>query len=208
MEAKEIDRLRADALGRFERQVSTIYFSGGRTPIISTSMVVQAVQAAEDNVSELVKTLVSQALKVALGNSSFLPITDAIRAHLNDLERVIEHGVVSLHSSALFVTIDLFKGVRNHATELLERHRPAFAEPKNPGGRLANWAWEEALCHIVAVANTPNGIETGHGFQARIEKEMAEWFMAVGGDHPAVSGIRQRAQMVVKATKALKKDGN
>lgn len=63
-------------------------------------------------------------------------------------------------------------------------------------GRPAKWDWEGALAHVVAIAQTPDGLPTGHGAQAKIETIMAEWFMAETGNSPSISQIRTRAALV------------
>lgn len=64
-------------------------------------------------------------------------------------------------------------------------------------GRPRKWDWEGALAHIVAEAQTPDGLPTGHGAQAKVEAMIANWFEAQSGNSPAVSQIRQRASKVM-----------
>jgi hypothetical protein len=70
-------------------------------------------------------------------------------------------------------------------------------------GRPSTWDWEGALAYVVTQAQTPDGLPTGHGAQARIETMIAEWFESEVGGSPAVSQIRKRASSVVRA---LEKD--
>lgn len=63
-------------------------------------------------------------------------------------------------------------------------------------GRPAKWHWEGALAHVVAMAQTPVGLPTGHGAQAKIEAIIAEWFTAETGNSPSISQIRTRAALV------------
>jgi hypothetical protein len=65
-------------------------------------------------------------------------------------------------------------------------------------GRPRTWDWEGALAYIVTQAQTPDGLPTGHGAQARIETMIAEWFESEVGSSPAVSQIRKRASIVVR----------
>ena len=65
-------------------------------------------------------------------------------------------------------------------------------------GRPLKWDWEGALAHIIAQAQTPDGLPTGHGSQARLEEMIADWFIAQTGEAPAQSQIRNRASKVVR----------
>lgn len=71
-------------------------------------------------------------------------------------------------------------------------------ETRTRVGRPKTWDWEGALGHIVAVAQTPDGLPTGPGAQARIEEIMSAWFMAETGNSPAVSQVRQRAASIMR----------
>lgn len=72
------------------------------------------------------------------------------------------------------------------------------AEARTRVGRPKTWDWESALAHIVAVAQTPDGLPTGPGAQARIEEIMSAWFMTETGNSPAVSQVRQRAASIMR----------
>lgn len=65
-------------------------------------------------------------------------------------------------------------------------------------GRPARWDWEGAMVYVIAKAQTPDGLPTGHGAQARIEEMIAEWFSSQTGDCPAPSQIRQRAAKIMR----------
>ena len=69
-------------------------------------------------------------------------------------------------------------------------------------GRPRTWDWESTTAYLLSIAQTPDGLPTGPGAQAQIERLVADWFMASTGNTPAVSQIRQH---VAKITKALKK---
>ena len=64
------------------------------------------------------------------------------------------------------------------------------------------------MAHVVAVANTPDGLETGPGAQAAIERLIAGWFTRASNDAsaPSESEIRKRANRIVKAIENLKTD--
>jgi hypothetical protein len=66
-------------------------------------------------------------------------------------------------------------------------------------GRPPKWEWEGALAFIVSQAQSPDGLPTGPGAQARIEEMMAGWFLAETGDAPAPSQIRQRAATIIQS---------
>lgn len=54
-------------------------------------------------------------------------------------------------------------------------------------GRPRKWDWEAALTFVVSQAQTPDGLPTGHGAQAKIETMMAEWFERETGKSPSPS---------------------
>lgn len=64
-------------------------------------------------------------------------------------------------------------------------------------GRPPKWDWERAMAFVVSQAQTPDGLPTGPGAQARIEEMMRDWFVADTGDAPAPSLVRQRAAKIV-----------
>jgi hypothetical protein len=73
-------------------------------------------------------------------------------------------------------------------------------------GRPPKYDWEGALAYVTAVANTPDGLETGPGAQAAIERLIADYFTRASndGNAPCESEIRKRASRVMKAIAALK----
>lgn len=66
-------------------------------------------------------------------------------------------------------------------------------------GRPQKWDWEGAISHVVARAQTPDGLPTGHGAQARIEEMIADWFVSQKGDAPASSQVRERAAKIIRS---------
>lgn len=74
---------------------------------------------------------------------------------------------------------------------------PVSFEAKHVG-RPRIWDWEGALAYIVSQAQTPDGLPTGPGSQARIEAMIANWFEAQTGNSPSVSQIRTRAANVIR----------
>lgn len=69
------------------------------------------------------------------------------------------------------------------------------ARPR-PTGRPPKWDWEGVLAYVVSRAQQPDGLPTGPGAQAQLEKLMSDWFIEETGDAPAPSQIRQRASSV------------
>lgn len=65
-------------------------------------------------------------------------------------------------------------------------------------GRPPKWDWEGALAHVVAQAQTPDGLPTGQGAQARIEEMISGWFIDQTGESPAASLVRSRASKVIR----------
>jgi hypothetical protein len=80
-----------------------------------------------------------------------------------------------------------------------------IVKAKNQGGRLPKWDWEGALIEVTRVANTPDGLPTGRGAQAEIERIMRDWFIATYDGAPSISDIRERARRIMAA---ITKDGN
>ena len=69
-------------------------------------------------------------------------------------------------------------------------------------GRPRTWDWEGALTYLLGVAQHPDGLPTGPGAQARVEKLIAEWFMEMTGNSPAPSQIRAWAQKIMRSLKS------
>jgi hypothetical protein len=65
-------------------------------------------------------------------------------------------------------------------------------------GRPPRWDWEGAMVSVIAQAQKPDGLPTGHGAQARIEEMIAAWFTSQTGDCPAISQVRQRAAKIMR----------
>ncbi|WP_397603993.1 hypothetical protein [Sphingorhabdus sp.] len=54
------------------------------------------------------------------------------------------------------------------------------------------------MAYVVSQAQTPDGLPTGAGAQARIEEMISGWFLLESGDSPAPSQVRQRAALIMK----------
>jgi hypothetical protein len=68
-------------------------------------------------------------------------------------------------------------------------------------GRPRTWDWDGATTYLLSVAQTPDGLPTGPGAQAQIERLISEWFTNDTGDAPAASQIRQHATKIMRALK-------
>ena len=64
-------------------------------------------------------------------------------------------------------------------------------------GRRPKWDWEKAMAFVVSQAQTPDGLPTGAGAQARIEDMIAGWFTDETGNSPSTSQIRERAAKII-----------
>lgn len=90
--------------------------------------------------------------------------------------------------------------------EAIEMLQPSFQIPSAFSGqpttaaRLGRpriWDWDAALTYLMSIAQTPDGLPTGTGSQAQIERLLADWFMAETGDTPAESQIRKHATKIM-----------
>lgn len=75
----------------------------------------------------------------------------------------------------------------------------AAAERRGAIGRPPKWDWESALAHIISKAQTPDGLPSGSGAQAEIERMMADWFVQTENASPSESQIRTRAQRIMRS---------
>ncbi|SFK45820.1 hypothetical protein [Methylocapsa palsarum] len=71
-------------------------------------------------------------------------------------------------------------------------------------GRPRTWDWESATTHLLTVAQTPDGLPTGPGAQAQIERLVADWFMISTGNTPAASQVRQHVTKILRVLKKPK----
>jgi hypothetical protein len=71
-------------------------------------------------------------------------------------------------------------------------------------GRPRTWDWDAATMHLLTIAQMPDGLPTGPGAQAQIERLIAEWFMTAAGNAPSESQVRQHATKIVRALDARK----
>lgn len=94
-----------------------------------------------------------------------------------------------------------------HAVELLlptmklgETAGFIITAPKQqrPKGRPPKWDWEGAIMHLLEQAQTPDGLPTGHGAQAKIEAMIADWFVNETKGQSSASQIRQRASKIMQ----------
>lgn len=88
--------------------------------------------------------------------------------------------------------------VLEHQPSLLSR---AFTRPV---GRPPKWNWEGALEHLVAQAQKPDGLPSGPGAQAAIERMLSDWFVENENGAPAESQIRTHVQRVMRRIEMAK----
>jgi hypothetical protein len=68
-------------------------------------------------------------------------------------------------------------------------------------GRPRVWDWDGATTYLLTIAQKLDGLPTGPGAQAQIERLIAEWFTRETGDAPADSQVRQHATKIMRALK-------
>jgi hypothetical protein len=68
-------------------------------------------------------------------------------------------------------------------------------------GRPRTWDWDSATTNLLTIAQKPDGLPTGPGAQAKIERLIAEWFTNETGEAPAASQVRQHATKIMRALK-------
>jgi hypothetical protein len=68
-------------------------------------------------------------------------------------------------------------------------------------GRPRTWDWDGAITYLLTVAQTPDGLPTGPGAQAQIERLISEWFTNETGDAPAASQVRQHVTKIMRTLK-------
>lgn len=154
-----LNELRAKALKAFKMQIIKIYSPVEHPAFIPDSLVSEAVRVAEETASQFLRKAVSGASAISETPEAFLLVHDAVAAHLLDLERRIEQGRgVPLSPATLKVINERFAAVSERASHNLENYRSFFSGPKNPGGRPEKWDWDGATIHLIAVANTPDGL--------------------------------------------------
>jgi hypothetical protein len=80
----------------------------------------------------------------------------------------------------------------------------AVVERRGAIGRPPKWDWESALEHMIAKAQTPDGLPSGPGAQAEIERMIADWFVQTENASPSESQIRSRAQRIMRSVENRK----
>jgi hypothetical protein len=166
----------------------------------------KSVSALED----AVRGFIVEAMELS-SNSSGVAVThalvdDEVARLLSALEeRLVErdfcdsHGLASPNELASeFQAIRARLAVR--ITASFSAHQSAPKPAINKGGRPGKWNWEGALIHLIAIANTTDGLPDDEGPQARIGEIMADWFAtnSEDGSTPAESEIKKRARLIVE----------
>ena len=86
----------------------------------------------------------------------------------------------------------------SHALAGGEMPVEAVRERRTATGRPPKWDWESAMEHLISKAQTPDGLPTGPGAQAEIERMIADWFIRTENASPSESQIRVRAQRIMR----------
>ena len=81
--------------------------------------------------------------------------------------------------------------------EIVSTSTTTIGRRNGNAGRPRKWDWTGALVEVIKVANTPDGLPSGQGAQAKIERLMAEWFVKTTKSQPASSQIRSHAQRIM-----------
>jgi hypothetical protein len=68
-------------------------------------------------------------------------------------------------------------------------------------GRPRIWDWDGATMRLLKLAQHPDGLPTGPGAQAQIERLISEWFSETSGNTPSASQVRQHAARIMQALK-------
>src|SRR3954471_16875032 len=72
----------------------------------------------------------------------------------------------------------------------LEAEKHEAIEPRARPGRPRVWDWDGALMHLLKVAQHPDGLPTGPGAQAQLERLVSDWFIETTGNAPSTSQVR------------------
>ena len=99
-----------------------------------------------------------------------------------------------------FTTIEML--LPSHTLSESEVPASSGGHRSGPIGRPPKWDWESALEHLIAQAQTPDGLPHGPGAQAEIERMMSDWFITRENAAPSESQIRSRAQRIMRTLKS------
>lgn len=102
-----------------------------------------------------------------------------------------------------FEPISIEALARSAKNSAAESHLAAKVQNSAPR-REKKHDWEGALIHVIAWANSPDGLPTGYGAQAKIERSMACWFQKVYKREPAPSELRKYAKRILNEIELLK----
>jgi hypothetical protein len=96
-----------------------------------------------------------------------------------------ERGVIEMLQPSADLAADRRESVELHARR----------------GRPRVWDWEGATMHLLMRAQHPDGLPTGPGAQAHIERLISDWFAETTGNTPSASQVRQHAGRIMHALK-------
>jgi hypothetical protein len=71
-------------------------------------------------------------------------------------------------------------------------------------GRPRTWDWDGVMTYLIGVAQHPDGLPSGAGAQAQIEKLIGDWFVKATGNSPSSSQIRASAQKIMASLNSPK----
>lgn len=188
--------LRNEAMVEFLRRYRKIVHNAAIPGSLNFQQLAEILHVVEDNVSTFTEGL--RTVDRAAGEQVLS--TRAIRQHLADIEQCLlsGDGITPSASTAAALQEGIAR-IRNQIPTSLAEGVPKPSPVMNKGGRPGKWKWEGALIHLIAVANTPDGLPEGAGAQARIGELIANWFAANSedGSTPAESEIKLRARLIM-----------
>jgi hypothetical protein len=130
---------------------------------------------------------------------ALFPSDDILGSEFDDAEFEVRFGGLSFEFSSIEMLLPSHP-ISTRAVLVGDR-----SGTKRSIGRPPKWDWEGALAFMISQAQTPDGLPTGPGAQARIEEMIGEWFLRSSGDSPAPSQIRERAASIIRSLEKPKR---
>lgn len=207
MKLSDLNDLKVRSLRHFGLQVSQLVFNTESTPYVSQATLAQAVELARQSI----KNLLANATTIEFTEVSergFRKFKQAWFDHVHDLRLAIEERLFSSSRGNLDFLHGRFAEMRVWVEERLDLLAPPFTESRQAGGRPPKWRWEDALCHLVAVAGREGWTSAQRGNQTRIAEALAAWFQDNQFDEPAPSELQIRAKAIQSEIQALANSEN
>lgn len=180
---------------------------GHRTSFFSADMKRKAIRAYERETRELIGNAINQVLTISTTPQAFNLVIESINSHFIDIEEVIEGGGGLMTQASVLETLPQeLDRVRKSLTEALEFHRSKFPNPKNQGGRPVEWDWDGAEAY--ALASFKNNIQAVRGMQAKLMKEMSDYFHRHFDDCPSKSQLHTHAAELISNHQQAAKSQN